>query len=103
MVTQSILDEAVRRLVAAADPLKVILFRSHAHGEATEDSDVDLLVIEGTVADTIAEMVRLRCALRGLPLAVDILVVSEADALNWGHLPGSTLYWALKEGKVLHG
>ncbi|MGD9101782.1 MAG: nucleotidyltransferase domain-containing protein, partial [Anaerolineae bacterium] len=32
----------VRRIVAAADPVKVILMGSHAWGTAQPDSDVDL-------------------------------------------------------------
>ncbi len=42
---QSILDEMVRRLVAEFQPEKIILFGSHAWGEPTEDSDIDLFVI----------------------------------------------------------
>ena len=38
------LNDAVNRLVAAAHPLKVILFGSHARGEADDHSDVDLPV-----------------------------------------------------------
>lgn len=93
---------AVERLVAAAAPKKVILFGSHAEGKATADSDVDLLVIErGTVAKR-QEMVRLRRAIRSVGLPVDVLVYSEAEVADWGHLPGTALYWALKEGRVLY-
>jgi predicted nucleotidyltransferase len=49
--------------VAAAQPLKVILFGSHARGDADDYSDVDLLVIEVTVPDRCEEMVRLNRAL----------------------------------------
>ena len=40
------LNDAVNRLVAASQPLKVILFGSHARGEADDHSDVDLLIID---------------------------------------------------------
>jgi len=29
------------------------------------------------------------------------MVVSEDDIEEWGRLPGTALYWALREGKVL--
>ena len=37
--------EMVRRIVAQFNPDKIILFGSHARGEAGPDSDVDLLVV----------------------------------------------------------
>ena len=37
--------EMVRRIVAQSDPEKIILFGSCARGDATPDSDVDLLVV----------------------------------------------------------
>ena len=50
-----------------------------------------------------AEMVRLRRLLRELPAAFDVLVYSQDEVARWGRQPGTALYWALKEGKVLHG
>ena len=45
MVTIQQIEEVSRRIAEEYHPDKVILFGSHARGEATEDSDVDLLVI----------------------------------------------------------
>jgi len=42
-VDESVLQDIVRRLVAAVDPDRIILFGSRAHGDAKPDSDVDLL------------------------------------------------------------
>ena len=36
----------VPRMLAAGAPLKVVLFGSHARGQAHPESDLDLLVIE---------------------------------------------------------
>ena len=41
-----------------------MLFGSYARGDAREDSDLDLLVIEPRVDDRAKEMVRLRRVLR---------------------------------------
>lgn len=80
-----------------------MLFGSHARGEARNDSDLDLLVIERDVVDRAAEMVRLRRVLRPLRVPVDLLVYSTDDVARWGDQPGSALYWALREGKVVYG
>ena len=42
---QAKIDEMVRRIVAAVNPDKIILFGSHARGDAGPDSDVDLLLV----------------------------------------------------------
>ena len=78
------------------------MFGSRAQGTETSDSDLDLLVIEPRVASKIKEMARLRQAIGNIGLAVDILVCSEEEIADWGGLPGTALYWALREGKVLY-
>jgi predicted nucleotidyltransferase len=80
-----------------------VLFGSHARGDAGEDSDIDLLVIEPEVEDRTREMVRLRRLLRPLRIPVDILVYSAEEVARWGEQPGTALYWALREGRVVHG
>jgi predicted nucleotidyltransferase len=103
MVTQETIDAAVRILAEAARPARIVLFGSYARGDACEDSDLDLLVIEPRVEDRAREMVRLRRLLRPLRVPVDILVFSAEEVARWGEQPSSALYWALREGTVVHG
>lgn len=97
-----IAEEAARRLVEVARPTKVILFGSAARGEPDEESDLDLVVVLKDVTRRRAETVRLLNALRSLRVPADVLVYSEEEVRDWGHLPGSVLYEALREGKVLY-
>jgi predicted nucleotidyltransferase len=46
ILTAEILQEIVRRIVAAVQPEKIILFGSAARQEMGPDSDLDLLVIK---------------------------------------------------------
>ncbi len=39
------IQKVVRQIVKRFHPQRVILFGSHAYGEPTEESDVDLLVV----------------------------------------------------------
>lgn len=64
MISSEQIQQAVKRLVAAASPSKVVLFGSYARGDATEDSDLDLMVIEREVPNKFDGMVRLRQELR---------------------------------------
>lgn len=102
MVTRERIVEAARTLASAASsPATVILFGSHARGEAGGHSDIDFLVIEDEVSDQIEEYVRLRKAILGLGAAVDILVVSRAHADMRQRVPGSVIRAAFREGMVL--
>ncbi len=101
-VTPEKVAEAVRRLVKAANPRKIILFGSRARGQAHQDSDVDLLVVEREVKDRVAEMVRLNRALKGLILPVELVVVSEQMFEDLAETPGTLYFEAKREGEVLY-
>jgi len=101
-VTPERIQEAVHRLVAAAHPLRIIMFGSQSRGGRHRDSDLDLVVIEREVPNRMAEMIRLERALRGMALPTDILVISERDFKKWAETPGSVYYEAKRDGKVLY-
>lgn len=99
-------DEPIERagdalLAAASAPAKVILFGSHARGDAGPDSDLDFLVIERNVADRAAEAVRLRRALRGFGAPVDVVVMDEALVSRRAKVRGTMVDRALREGRVV--
>jgi hypothetical protein len=48
------------------------------------------------------EMVRLNRLLRGLEVAVDLLVVSEEKFNHWRDTPGNVYFEASSEGRVLY-
>jgi len=101
MIDEQLISEAGRRLAAAAPDAKVILFGSHARGDARSDSDLDLLVIEPELKSRRAEFVRLREAFGNLGVPVDLVVVPESHVEEWGHFEGTMLNDALREGRVL--
>jgi predicted nucleotidyltransferase len=98
---ETLIAEAGRRLSEAAPQARVILFGSHARGDAGPHSDLDFLVVEPLVDDTTGESVRLRRTLRGLGLFADVIVVSEREAEQWGDVRGSVIHAALSEGRSL--
>lgn len=104
MASQEVVTEAARRLVEAAPPAaRVILFGSHARGEAGDASDLDFLVIERDLDDRWAERSRLREAVADVPAAFDLFVASEAEVRRWGSVPGTVLHEAVTNGMLVNG
>jgi predicted nucleotidyltransferase len=101
MTDERLISEAGRRLDAATERARVILFGSYARGEATASSDLDLLVIEPEVAAPRAESARLRRELRDLEVALDVIVVSRKQAEQLGKVTGTVINEALRTGRVL--
>jgi predicted nucleotidyltransferase len=100
MVDEKAITTAARMLLRAAPRSRVILFGSHARGEAGPDSDLDFLVVEPQVTARRTEQVRLRDVLRRLRMPADVLVVSEAAYRDWADTPGTVIYEAAHEGRV---
>ena len=102
MIDLTIIDKATELLREAAQPRKIILFGSHARGEASQESDVDFLVVEADVRDRIAEMTRLNRVLSPLRISADLLVVSQEMFDYWATTPGNVYFTAIREGRVLY-
>lgn len=103
MTDETLIAEAGRRLAKAAPDARVILFGSHARGEAHRGSDLDLLVVEAHLRNRREEFVRLREALGAMGVPIDLIVVSAEHAERWGSVQGTLMHEALRDGRVLAG
>ena len=103
MSDENLIEEAGRRLSEAAPDARVILFGSRARGEGGPGSDLDLLVIEPEVKHRNAEFVRLRRALGEVGVPVDLILYGANHVERWGNVPGTLVYEALRDGRVLAG
>jgi len=96
------IQRIVRRIVREFHPERVILFGSHARGEAGPDSDVDLLVVMPLEGLKHKKQVEIRVALHDIRIPKDIIVTTPEDFAWRKDVVGTVEYPAVREGKVLY-
>jgi predicted nucleotidyltransferase len=102
MVTMAQISEIGSRIAREFDPERIILFGSHARGDATEDSDVDLLVVADTELPPGERYAAVRRVLSGYPASFDIVVKTPVEYGRWRNVVNHIVYFADKYGTVLY-
>lgn len=96
------IERAGKALIeAVAAPAKVMLFGSHARGDAEDRSAFDFLVIEQDVEDRFGEMAKLNTMLGHMLIPAEVVVVSEEEVRRLGSVKGSLIHTAMGEGRVV--
>jgi len=101
-VTDELLREAVRRIVQAGNPIKIVLFGSRGRGDARPESDLDLLIIEESNLPRYKRSPPYYRALVGLFPSKDIVVWTPEEAAEWANVAAAFITTALREGRVLY-
>ena len=99
---QDILDKMVQRIVERFHPDRIILFGSYAKGVATDDSDLDILIVmpvEGSLREKTNE-IDLALADRVVPM--DLIVVTPEQFSRRKDMIGTIVREAVLEGRVVY-
>lgn len=99
---ESSIQEMVNRIVGRFDPDKIILFGSHARGNAGDNSDADLLVVMRVEGSRRKQATQIDLALVGVDLPADIIVVTPEELEKNKDTVGTFIYPAVREGRVLY-
>jgi len=90
----------VERIIERFHPERIILFGSHARGEATPDSDVDLLVIMDVKGSKREAQLQVRHALHDIRIPKDVVVSTPEEFIWRQKIVGTIERRAVREGKV---
>jgi HEPN domain-containing protein/predicted nucleotidyltransferase len=94
--------QVVKRIVAVAEPDRIILFGSGARGSMGPCSDLDLLVVKGGEWSRDAVDLAIRRSLRGMGVAVDLVLATPGELERYGRSIGLVYLPALEEGRVIY-
>lgn len=101
-------SEKVKQLIATivetAHPLRILVFGSVARGEATEHSDVDLLVVmpDGVHRRKTGQSIDMALLAKDCDVPTDVIVATEGDLITHGDKPYYIYRDALHEGKEVY-
>jgi len=99
---KSILDNAVKLILSAGNPNKIILFGSYARGEDNEDSDLDFYIIENVEMERKSNTAKYYKALFQLNHAKDIIVRYAEEFERNKDILNTLEYDVYKEGILLY-
>jgi len=102
MVNKKEIKRVAERMAIAVNAEQVILFGSYARGDATEKSDVDLLIIAESDLPRFKRSRELYKLLKPHPFAMDIIVYTPQEIENGKKTDVSFVSTVLKEGKTLY-
>ncbi|NNN21608.1 MAG: nucleotidyltransferase domain-containing protein [Acidimicrobiales bacterium] len=98
-----VVEDIVRQIVENFHPIRVIVFGSEARGDATPESDIDLMVIFDEIDRSRRyEIVAKLMGSVVSPISVDFFVTDLAEYEAGKDVNGTMVYWPAHEGMVLH-
>ena len=98
MIDQDTMKKIIRRIVHVAKPDRIVLFGSAARGEAREESDINLLVVKKGVPHRRRLEQEIYVSLIGIPMPIDVIVVTPEDIEDSKDAIGTMIPDALNEG-----
>lgn len=101
-LTKSYIRQMVKRIVTQFQPDKIILFGSHARGQAGLDSDVDLLIVMPVSGSKREKAIEIAVSLHDIPVAKDVIVVTPDDFEWRSKIVGTIERPAARQGKLLY-
>ena len=102
MISNDNIKHVARSMAIATNAEQVILFGSYARGNATEQSDVDLMIVAESDLPRFKRSRELYKLLRPHPFAMDIIVYTPQEIEKGKRTDVSFVSNVLKEGKTLY-
>ncbi|MBU0600558.1 nucleotidyltransferase domain-containing protein [bacterium] len=102
-ITPEKVQTIIQKIIELSQPRKIILFGSYIRGNSHLNSDLDILIVtKDEMESPRKESVRIRHALKGTHISMDILVISESKLKELANVPYLIYKEAIRHGKVIY-
>ena len=102
MIDAAKISEVVTKIVTRFNPDRIILFGSYAHGTPSDDSDLDLLIVQDSDLPMQKRGLDIRLSLIGSMIPIDLLVYTKSEYDQEKSKRFSFLNSAIKNSKLLY-
>ncbi|GFO56801.1 nucleotidyltransferase [Geomonas sp. Red276] len=103
MLTTQDIDNLRDTIIERLRPQRIFLFGSYADGRATEESDIDLLVVMESPLSHHQRNVALKRLFPHRCFSLDAFVYTPEEFSKYRDVPGTVVYSATHDGKVIYG
>ena len=102
MIETKQINDIVNRIALNYNPDKIILFGSYAHGNYSDNSDLDFILVKDTNTPKHKRGLEVRRLFYGLPISMDFKIYTSSEFSNELSNQYSFLYSAIKGSKMLY-
>lgn len=102
MTPATLLEQVTRTIVEQFHPKRIVLFGSHARGNAGPDSDLDVFIEMQTSRRPPERAIEVSAAFGLRPWPLDVVVYTPEEVQRLRGVGGTLLSVIEKEGKVLY-
>lgn len=102
MTQATLLEQVTRTIVERFHPKRIVLFGSHARGDAGSDSDLDVFIEMETSRRPPERAIEVSAAFGLRPWPLDVVVYTPEEVQRLRGVSGTLLSVIEKEGKVLY-
>ena len=103
MLTSMDIDILRNTIAERMHPDKIFLFGSYAEGRATDDSDIDFLVVMESELSPHRRNVELKRLFPQRKFSLDAFVYTPEEFSRYKDVPGTIVYTAAHSGKLIYG
>ena len=102
MINENTIASVTRTIVERFHPRRVVLFGSHARGDADQDSDLDLFIEMETSRRPPERAIEIASVFGLHPWPMDIIVYTPEEVRRLRAMHGTLLEEIEREGRVLY-
>lgn len=102
MIYENKIKDIAERIAAEIKPRRIVLFGSQASGNTGVNSDIDLCIIEDSVANKNEEFIRVRHLLKDIIMPMDIIILNKDEFEKRKDIWGTVQYEIDKKGIIVY-